>query len=416
LRAAVEGLTKLVPNLEGDARKSVLGRLSYSDAVPPAKLAATLAESENAEVARFGLELMTSICVENPSAFDPNAFFMHYAAIGKKAFPYVAEIMDSTDDDFCREWACELFCEIFRHQAPTEDVAKERLDALAKRADATCARVKRFLSDSQNLKRLVKSGVDLSAPFRREWSGDARRPMKLMELLHLLDSIDTDNAEASALRGAKVVDTYNFNYSVLGRAGGEAVDIGPMPPVSARLKRLTAFLKRKRGARFEVFGFEPFSIDDIAGAMRSEDDAKMKSFLGTLKALLGRVIRGKTLEGGGRRELELARRFDYAVWRGGRVFWDDDMITVRNDTRKGVTLLLKRKKAGGGGLALTPVAATEPDGGKTFHVPARKTFVWFVPDGDYEMELKGAGKTAMLSTKEVALKGNNSEVVVTPGR
>jgi len=422
LRQAVSMLSKAIPEFEADARESALCRLCRSDAVDPAALAAELAASDDADVADFGLELMTRICVENPAVFDPNVFFMRYAAAGKGALPYVAEIIDGTDDDFCRTWACELFCEIYRHNLSRNNPYKARLDAVARSSDATCAKIKRFLSDRTGLRSLLRSGMNLSEPFRREWSGDARRPMKLMALLKLLDTMTSENLAASISRGKRIVDTYNFNYSILGRMGGKPMEgVSPLPPVRARLKRLAAYLKRTRDGRVEVPGGDPVSLVGVADAMRVGDVARMRKALASLKMALGAALRAKLLQGKGRSLLDLAGRFDHAVWGGGPVRWDDDLITVRNATGKGIDLTLRGSGGGGGGASLTlaPSAKGKSGGGgdgKTFHIPSRGRFVWFVPDGGYELELREESASgAMLSAKNVLLKGSNAEVVVVPG-
>jgi len=413
---AVRDLSKVVPSFSTEEREAAIKRLSRAEVVDPATLAAELAQSRNAEVADFGMELMTEICVDNPAIFDPNVFFMRYAAAGSAALPYVAEIMDLTDDDFCREWACELFCEIYRHTAPEDSAAKARFDALAKRAEGTYAEIKRLLTDSRGLKDLVKSGFSLSEPFKREWRGDARRPMKLMALFHLLDSINSSNIEASALRGLRIIDTFNYNYDILGRVGGK-----PVPgtkvylPTVARLKRLTAFLKKKRGKLVYLPGIASISLEEIESAMQMGDAGEMRRILTSLKTALGAVTRGKLLAGRGRRELELARHFDYAVWNGKRIRWNDNMITVRNATSKGVGLLLSGS-GGGAQLALSPASDGNHAASREFNVPAGKTFVWFLPDGGYKVELKDGGDKTMLSAKSITLHRNNAEVVLTPAR
>ncbi len=408
---AVGELEQAIPKMDDKSLAAAVKRLAHSKEVDPTALAAELANSQVPAANKFGLELMAEICVENSAIFDPNVFFMRFAATGKKSFPYLERIISETNDDFCREWACELYCEIYRHEAKDGAPAKVKLDALAKRADNIVARIKKLFSDPESLSSLVKSEVDLSAPFRKEWGREARMPLKLMELFWLLDSITLDNVEASCLRGRRIVDTFNYNYDILGRVAGKP---SPSPPPSVPpdvdLRRQCTFLGPGWYFKWDGDKDGRLDISDVRRAFATRDMEEIKRIRALLRKMLLRSLQMSILQrGAGAWELEAMRRFDYAIWGGGRfVVLADNLITVRNRTRKGVHLSITRDN---GSLGYFPDSDEKDE--RRFYVPARSLFVWFVPDGRYEIKLDKGG-AAILSAEEVFVEKNNAEVVVAP--
>jgi len=311
---------------------------------------------------------------------------MIFAEKGFAAEPFITEIIESTNDDFCREWACELYVDIFYHNTDNNDGRHRKLAEIKKREQEIYRKIEKVLSSEEKVKKIVGSKQRLSDDIRYMWGKENRCSMKLLAVMKLLDNLNKKNQYPSRLQILKVIKTYNFNYNILNRVDGKS-ELLPAIPEIVQLKYLSdAVFKDNTANTFKWVHKKDggFTREEIQLAVKNNDVKKIKHMNRILHTIISAVLRGKLLLGLGNQELELLRYFYFSTWDKQPFKWSNNLIIVRNMKGIGAPLLLSQKPNTEKILTGKGITASNAEEiNKEFYIPPQSTFVWSAQDGEY---------------------------------
>ena len=338
----------------------------------------------------LGLELITKTCTSKTKFFKPNEFFMVYAQKGFAAEPFITEIIESTNDDFCREWACELYVDIFYHNTDDIDGRHRKLTEFKDKEKKVYRKIVKVFASEENVKKIVESKQRIGDQIRLMLGKENRSSLKMLAVIKLIDNLNEKNQYPTRKQLLKIIQTYNFNYNILNRVNEKPVDLPPIPQ-KIQLKYLSnAVFKNNNTNTFKWLHKKDggFTLEEAKTAIKNNDLKKIKYMNSVLHKIICAVLRGKLLLGFGNHELGLLRYFYFANWRDQAFKWERNIITVRNMTGIGVPLILSQKPDAQKmltGKGLTTNMAEEKH--EAFYIPAQSIFVWFADDGDYTLSV-----------------------------
>lgn len=342
--------------------------------------------SKNDKLQVLGFELITKASIGRIDFFMPNKFFMAFAKKGFAAEPFITEIIESTKDDFCREWACELYVDIFYHNTDAADGRHRKLTEYKDKEKEVYQKIVKLFANEENVKKIVESKERVGDQIRLMWGKDNRCSMKMLEVIKLIDNLNEKNQYPTRLQILKVISTYNFNYNILNHVDGKPVDLPPVPE-QIKLKYLAnAVFKDGVTNTFKWLHKQDggFTLEEVQSAVKENDLKKIEQMNKVLHKIISSILRGKLLLGLGNHEIELLRYFSYASWEKKPFNWEDNLIIVRNMTGVGAPLLLSQKPDPGkmltGNVGDQGIAEEKH---QAFYIPPQSTFVWSAKDGDY---------------------------------
>ena len=343
-------------------------------------------KAKNEKLQVLGYELITKSCVDKPAFFLPNEFYMAFASKGFAAEPFITEIIESTKDDFCREWACELYVDIFYHNSDDNDGRHRKLEENKQMEKEIYQRIEKLFDSEERVKKIIESKQRIGAQIREMWGKDKRCSMKMLEVMKLIDNLNEKNQYATRVQLLKVISTYNFNYNILNHVDGKPVDLPPVPG-QIKLKYLAnAVFKGGTTNTFKWLHKKDggFTLEEVKTAVNNNDRERISQMNRVLQKIICAVLRGKLLLGLGHQELELLRYFRFASWDNKPFQWDDNMIIIQNMSGGGAPLMLSqepdpKKILTGKGLGKEVTEEKH----QSFYIPSQSVFVWFAGDGDY---------------------------------
>jgi hypothetical protein len=351
-------------------------------------LASYLSLSDNKRIALLTYDLITFCSINRIKYFKPNKFFVILAKLNYNAEPYLNKIITETNYDFCREWACELYVEIFYHNADNTDSRLLKLKKNKKMVDEIYSHLNELFSNPEKVKLILKSESP-GRQIREVFGEDKRYPLKMLQIIRLLDNLNSKNLFASSRRISKIISSYKYNYSILNFLDGKVIPL-PQIPEKVLLKYLcNAVFSDKIKDTYNWIPKENggFSIKEAAEAFNSGDSIYIQKQNLILKKIITSVLRGKLLLGLGNRELSILRYFYYAVWNKSPLKWSNSMIIINNNTGKSMQLVLSQKinpKDMLTGNIISGKNNTE-DRDEEFLVPAQSSFVWFADDAKFSL-------------------------------
>ena len=358
--------------------------------------------SGNSKTEKFGMELMTAVCIECPESFRPHEFFKEYAKRGTRSSPYLSEIIAKTEDDFCREWACELAVELYFHNISHTDPRYEKLKEYKKAEQKIYDFCSELLSNDKLMKKMADKGENPADYIVKQWGTKRRYTMKMLALIANFDLMDKKNYKVCAKRAGNIINKYNFNYNILGHLNGSPLDRPPVP-LSLKMKILADSILKDGITTTEQWANgnkdDIFSKDDLEAAVELRDTRKMKKYYSILKRIVTDVLKSKILIGLGNNELELLRYFYFAVWQNEPMRWSFRTVTIRNRTGKDGDFYL--------------YANHNFDKPYKTHVPARGTFIWFLPPGLYTLSVMPGSRLNLNKVSEkINISDKNAEIII----
>lgn len=374
-------------------------------------------KSENQKLQILGFELITKACISETEFFQPHKFFAAFAKKGFAAEPFIAEIIESTEDDFCREWACELYVEIFYHNTDDNDNRHQQLAKIKKSEADLYRKIVKLLKNTKQMEKIIASRQNLGDQIRAAWGNQKRYSLKLLQIMKLLDNLNKKNQYPTTELILKTIDTYNFNYNILNRVDGKPVPLAPIPP-QYKLKYLKqAVFGEKLDNTFQWIHKKDggFTKQEVEEAINKNDRQKIKKMNKVLHRIICAVLRGKLLLGMGNHELEILRYFYFAKWDKDRLISSSDqLIIVKNQTGKGAPLILETKPDTAKILAgNVDSSAQVEEKREAFYIPPQSMFIWFVPDGEYHLAVNKNNTVYKpedlinFKDKKIRIKGNN---------
>ena len=347
------------------------------------------AESENQKLQILGFELITKACISHPRFFQPHKFFAAFAKKGFAAEPFISEIIENTKDDFCREWACELYVEIFYHNTDDADNRHRQLAKIKSKEADLLQKIVKLLANTEQVEKIIASRQNLGDRIRAVWGNDNRYSLKLLQVTKLLDNLNTGNRYPTTQEILNIINTYNFNYNILNRVDGKPVELAPIPP-NLRLKYLAhAVFGDKMDNTFQWVHQKDggFTKGEVEKAVNQNNQQQIKHMNKVLNRIVCAVLKGKLLLGMGNHELEILRYFYFAKWdKQQPVQWSDRMIIIRNQTGKGAPLLLATKPDTAKILTGKVESSSQvEEKQEAFYIPPQSSFIWFVTNGDYHL-------------------------------
>ena len=369
----IKKLEKDIP-LFGDARLAEMVKsLLHSEKTDPANFAVQFIASENPKVRKFGLDIAEGICIHRPNSFRPNEFFKAFAKEGFEASHYLSKIIAGTDDDFIREWACELWSDIYYHNSQPGNSRHFKLEECKKSEKNIYNFLQEVLNDKEQLKNIQKTRGPLGNIIIKEWGNENRIPLKMIALISIFDLMGPKNSDACAEKALKIINTYNFNYNILGRVNNKQLDRPPMPEEAILKKLSDDVFRNKYTDTFKWVKKEDggFSLEEMKIAVETKERQKMKQMISVLKKIITDVLKAKLLIGSGQNEIELLRYFSSKTWDNKPFDWNNKMLTLRNPHKNSVTLIISSDRKG--------------EDAVTFLIPGRNKFIWFLPEGKYKI-------------------------------
>ena len=369
-------------------------QLLESDKVNPADFALEFISSDNKKTKEFGLSLLRGICIKRSDAFRPNEFYQAFAKEGLDIGPYLSEIIRDTDDDFIREWACELWEDIYFHNSPSNDDRHLKIADCKKKEENIYNFLKELLTTPDEIEGVIAKRGPLGDIIVKEWGRENRMPLKMIALISIFDLMDKKNDTVCISQALKIINTYNFNYDILGRLNNLPVDRPALPEV-VRLKKLSdAVLKKQFSDTYKWLPKEEggFSYSDLTHAVASEDRAEIKRMLGVFRKIITDILRAKLLIGLGQNEIKQLRYFYQKTWDDKPFNWDNRMLVLNNTSGKRALFLLSREDS-----KEKPVE---------FLIPSREEFIWFLPEGRYLLKSSPKSDIGFLP-KTINIKDDN---------
>ena len=366
-------------SLQANEAQALEDAIINADNLNVSKLALKFVSSDNSRLKNFGLELLTLASTSKSQFFMPNEFYMAFAEKGLASEPFLIEIIENTPDDFCREWASELYVDIYFHNKPKEDPRRTQLD-IGKNAEKSLYQtLSNLMEDKDQLEKMVSSGISPADQIRAAWGSERRYPMKLMQVVKLLDNMNSANITAVSLQASKILSTYNFNYDILNRVGGKPLEL-PLPPVELKLKYLMHMVfGDNTDNTFQWFHKKDggFTRQDALDAISRKDTPEIIRMSAMLRSVLCLVLRGKLLIGLGNHELQILRYFYFATLDDSSGQSSQNILVIRNNTGKPAPLTISRRQDE---PTTQSAPATQPT--MDFMVPSQSSFVWLVPNGN----------------------------------
>ena len=369
-------------------------KLIEKNEVNPAEFALKFTEHDDADIKKTGLAMLADICIKRTDCFRPNEFYKAFAKEGSASSPSLSRIIEQTDDDFCRAWACELAADIYMHTAPKNDSRRQKLIEFAESEKALFDSLKALIRDEQQLKKTAAEPGGLGDMIIKRWGPDRRFTLKMLALIANFDLMHPENIKACRMRAEKILDTFNFNYNILGRIDSRPVE-RPSIPLPMKLKRLAdaVFSNRFQDTfRWIMKRDGGFTVDELEIAVETGDTVQMKHMISVLRKIIADALKAKILLGLGQNELALLEYFNYGLW-NKHFKWSNRMLIINNRKGAGVKML---------------ITDTDADKKQPFHVPSRSTFIWFLPEDDYHISIPGKHtKFFGFDSKEIKLKKKN---------
>jgi hypothetical protein len=394
-------ITKLkrdIPGVSVAKLAEMRKRILLSDKINPANFAIEFISSNNEKVKNFGLEIAEGICLKRPDAFRPNEFFKAFAKEGFKASQYLSKIIAGTDDDFIREWACELWSEIYYHNSSSGDSRHLKLAECKKSEENIYNFLREVLSDKDKLEEITKSRGPLGDIIIKEWGDEKRMPLKMIALVSVFD-LSSQNREVCSEQARKIISKYNFNYNILGRMNNIPIE-RPYLPQEALLKKLSNEVfrdKYKDTYKWVKKEDGGFSVKEMRIAVEMKDRRKMEQMIAVFRKIITDVLKGKLLVGDGQNEIEILRFFYSKTWGNQPFAWGNRMLILKNHHKNSVLLVITSDK--------------KDESPVTFLIPNRSKFIWFLPEGKYKITTDQASEIGFLP-KIIDIKYQNITVEI----
>ena len=376
LKRFVRELELNIKSLDDSMIDRAIGNILNSELLNPANVAVALSNSKNAKCAEMGMGLMTEICVTRPDLLKPNKFLVAFAKRGINELPRISRIIDETNDDFTREWACELYVETFYHNTPEKTPRHKKLAELREKEQEIYKFTREVVSNSKNLKSLLKKNEHPGEIIREQWGGERRYTLKMLAILRAFDLLTNTTIEPIAARVAKIVDSNDMRYDILGRVNGKTMNRPPIP-LTAKLRVLSSAVFKNKHQNTDKWISRQrngFTIKELEFAVESRDSRKMRSMYRALRGIIGNVLRGKLPIGLGNKEILLLRHFDQATLDGKPFRWSEKALTLTNESGGDVRLTIKRQSAESGKKFVK------------FTLFKNRKMVWFTPKGEFVIQ------------------------------
>ena len=386
-----------LPKFSDDELNAMREQLIESDKVDPADFALEFVSSTDKKTKEFGMELLRNICIKRVDAFRPNEFYKVFGKEGLQSGPILSEIIRDTDDDFIREWACELWEDIYFYNSASDDDRHLAIANCKKNEENIYNFLKEVLADPEEVKKVEAKRGPLGDIIIKEWGSEKRMPLKMIELISIFDLMDKKRPEPSIANALNVLNTYNFNYDILGRLNNKPLDRPALPEV-VKLKKLSDAVLKKEFSdtyRWVAKGEGGFTYSDLTHAVAAEDQTEIKRMLLVFRKIITDILRAKLLIGLGQNEIKQLRYFYQKTWDGKPFNWENKMLVLHNTSGKRVLFLISRE-----GSKEKPVE---------FLIPSREKFIWFLPEGRYSLKSSPQSDIGFLP-KTINIKDDNVSI------
>lgn len=379
-------------------------------------LAIEFLKCKNVKVKNFGLELLKETAINKSDFFKPNQFYMILAEMGFDAEQILDNIIQKTKHDFVREWASELYVDIFYNNTTDKDGRNRKIADIIEEEKVIYYKLKVIFINPGKVEKLVKSKQNLGKQIRQKWGSENRYTLKLLAVMKLLDNLTKENQFATSVKILKIIKTYNFNYNILNRLNGKPVELVKIKD-EIKLKYLanTIFVNNTNNTfKWVDKKSGGFNKDDVSLAIKNKNSDKINAMTNTLKEIICKVLRGKLLLGLGNHELNLLRYFYSSNWNIDTLNQETKMLTISNMTGAGAPLTLSQAFSNeevltGAKLDIDNIEEKSCN----FYIPSHSTFVWFIPNGNYALTVNKKNKTIradnLISFKDKTflIKNNN---------
>ncbi|MBN1863797.1 MAG: hypothetical protein JW808_02730 [Victivallales bacterium] len=394
----VEQFAKMIEaeadSLPGQDFRTLEQALILSQNLDIATIGLDFVKSDNSRLRNLGFELLTVASTSNVSFFKPNEFYMAFAERGFASEPFLIEIISSAENDFCREWACELYTDIFYHNQNPEDPRRIQIDNVKKAEKILYENMSKLLGDRGQLEKMLAAKISPADQIRAAWGHERRYPLKLLQTVRILDNMNSGNIIASSSQAAKIVSTYNFNYDILNWLDGKPVPLPRMPDDILLKFMMHAVFADNTDNTFNWIHKKDggFTREDAEKALASQDTTEIRRMAKELRKILCLVLRGKLLLGLGNHELQLLRYFYSAKWgHPGTCGYPGKgkLLVIRNNTGRPAPLNLSSADADPKKM-LTGDRAGDmltPEGSENFLVPSQSSFMWILPEGAFKLSV-----------------------------
>ena len=377
--------------------EKIKSTLLVTKKINPANFAIFFAKSKNEKVQKLGEDLITEISINRPDFFRPVEFYKILASNGEKSSYLLSEIISKTDDDFIREWACELVTEIYFHTSEKNDPRHIKLKEFKEREKKIYNFTLDVLNSPKEIDKYLASDTRISDQIVTQWGENRRYPLKMQALIKILDMLHKDNLIPTITVAKKIIKTYNYNYNILGRLDNKPVERANIP-IEIKLKRLSNFVFQ--GEYQDTFLWVPkeqngFTIEEMNLAIENSDLKEERKMLATLKQIISEPLKSKILIGEGNQELKMLRYFTASKWDKNRSGLNDKLFTIENTLGADTTLLLsnENKKI-------------------QFHIPERSTFIWSLPKGNYTLSTLDKQTRVHFESKTITITNSNITFVI----
>ena len=194
---SIDEFTKLIVDnvdmLSEDDFKIIEKTLINLENINVPKIGLGFIKSKNLNLYYIGFELISKACIDGNRFFEPNKFYMAFAEKGYATEPFLIEIIENTDDDFCREWASELYVDIYYNN--TDESDKHHLELAQKNIQEKelFRKLEQIFSNPQIIANLVDENKSLADLIKKEWGEENRYSMKMIVIIKLLDQLNQKN-------------------------------------------------------------------------------------------------------------------------------------------------------------------------------------------------------------------------------
>ncbi len=349
-------------------------RLIESDKADPADFALEFITSSNKKTKEFGLNLLQEISIQRTESFKPNEFFKAFAKEGLDIAPYLSKIIRNTNDDFIREWACELWADIYFHNSKPTDSRHLKIAECKKDEMNVYNFIQELLSKPDELEEVIQKKGPLGDIIIDEWGTENRMPLKMIALISIFDLMNTQNRPVCSSQALKIIKTYNFNYDILGRLNGQSIDRPPLPQEVVLKKLSDAVFKNQFTDTYQWLSKANggFTNDELSTAVATKNTLKMRKMLTGFRIIITEILRAKLLIGMGQNEIKQLRYFYQKTWNNKPFEWTNKMLILNNNSSTSALFLISDKSS-----KEKPIE---------FLIPSRTQFIWFLPEGDYNLK------------------------------
>ena len=353
-------------------------------------LAILFIKSDNNKIKNVGFELLSETAINKSQFFKPNQFYMILAEMGFDAEAIIDNIIQKTKHDFVREWASELYVDIFYNNTTDKDSRHRKISNIIEEEKEIYYKLKTLFINPVKIEELIKSKQNLGKQIRQKWGSENRYTLKLLAIMKLLDNLTKKNQFATSVKILKILKTYNFNYNILNRLNGKPIEVAKVKN-EIKLKYLAnAIFANNTNNTFKWIDKKSggFTKEDVSLAIKSKNQNKIKAMTSILKKIICKVLRGKLLLGLGNHELNLLRYFYSSNWNKDNLNQETKMITISNMSGAGAPLTLSQAPSNEDlltGVNLNIDNAEEKS--YNFYIPSHSTFVWFIPNGNYSLSV-----------------------------